>query len=75
MHTILRLDLRLIDEHVGDVVVHRIDTMALRALQGLWTLAILERHLAHRANQDFQQIFLDHDGDIVRQTRLSALLR
>lgn len=57
----LRLDGRLIHQHDRNVVLHRIDPMTVGALQALRLLAILELLLAGWADQDFQQIFGDHD--------------
>ncbi len=57
----LRLDRRLIDQHDGDVVFHRVDPVALRTLQSLRILAVFERLLARRTNQDFQKVFGNHD--------------
>jgi len=54
------------DQHDGDIVLYRVYAMTLRALQALRVLAILQRLLASRAHQDFQQVFGDHDSCIVR---------
>ena len=63
----LGLDGCLIDEHDGDVVLHQIDAMALRALQALGVLAVVERLLAGGADQNLEKIFGKHDQCIVRQ--------
>ena len=68
----LRLDRGLVDQHDGDVVFDRIDAVTLGTLQAFGVLAILERLLAGRTNQNFQQIFGDHDLCIVRQRRDKA---
>lgn len=48
------LDRRLIHQHDGDVVLHRVDAVALAALQALGILAVVECLLARRTNQDLQ---------------------
>ena len=50
----LGLDLSLIDQHDGDVVLHRIDPAALLTLQTFRILAVLQRLYACRTNQVFQ---------------------
>ncbi len=55
------LEGRLIHQHDGDVVFHWVDAMALGTLQTLGLLAIFERLLARRADQNFQQILGNHD--------------
>ncbi len=65
----LRLDRGLIDQHDRDIVLDRIDAVALGALQTLGILSVLERLLAGRADQDFEQFFGNHDLRIVRQLR------
>ena len=57
----LGLDHRFVDQHDGNVVFHWIDAVALRALQALGILAVLERLLAGRADQNLQKVFVDHD--------------
>ena len=56
----LDLDGCLIHQHDGDVVLHQIDPVALRALQALRVLAVVEGLLAGGTNQNFQQVFGDH---------------
>ena len=50
----LRLDDCLIDEHDRDVVLHRIDSVTLLALQAFWLLAVFELLLAFRTNQNIE---------------------
>src|SRR5580658_9123060 len=61
----LKFDRGLVDQHDRNVVLHRVDAMALGTLQALRVLAILERLLAGGTNQNFQQIFSNHDANIV----------
>jgi hypothetical protein len=58
---LLRFDRRLIDQHDGNVVLHRIDTVALLALQALRGLTVFERLLAGGTNQNFQEFFGKHN--------------
>ena len=60
--TLLSLDGCLIHQHDGDVVFYRIHPSALLALQALGILPVLEGLLARRTNQDFQQVFGNHDN-------------
>ena len=57
---LLRLDLRLIDQHDRDIVLHRIDPMALNAFQAFRVLTVLQRLLTGRTDQNFQQILGNH---------------
>jgi hypothetical protein len=50
----LGFDRRLAHQHDGDVVLHRIDAVALRALQALRILAVLKPLLTRRTNQNIQ---------------------
>ena len=61
MRNALGLDRGLIHQHDGDIVLYRVDAMALRALQALGILPVLQRLLARRANQNFQQVLSNHD--------------
>src|ERR1700716_519718 len=65
--TLRSFDRRLINQQDRDVVLYRVDTLALLALQTLRSLAVLERLLVGGTNQNFQQIFSNHDPSIVRQ--------
>ena len=56
----LLFDGRFIHEHDRDIVLYRIDAVALLALQALGILPVFERLLAGRANQNGQQLFRDH---------------
>jgi|HubBroStandDraft_5_1064220.scaffolds.fasta_scaffold09976_4 hypothetical protein len=58
---LLSLDGRLIHQHDRDVVFYRIHPAALLALQALRILPVLEGLLARRTNQNFQQVFSNHD--------------
>jgi hypothetical protein len=64
---LLRLNRGLIDQHDGNVVFHRIDAVALLALQALRVLPVFERLLTGWTNQNFQELFGKHNFDIVRQ--------
>lgn len=50
----LRLDDCLIDQHDRDVVLYRVDAVALLALQAFWLLAVFEPLLAFRTNQNIE---------------------
>ena len=63
----LGLDRGLIDQHDGDVVLHRINPVTLCTFESFGILAVLERLLASRTNQHFQEVFGNHDWAIVRQ--------
>jgi hypothetical protein len=63
----LRLDRSFIDQHDRDVFFDRIDPVTLMALQTLRVRAILERLLARRTYQNFEELFGNHDSSIVRQ--------
>ena len=57
----LRLDDCLLDQHDRDVVLHRIDSVTLLALQAFWLLAVFELLLAFRTNQNIEEFFGNHD--------------
>ena len=61
----LRFDHRLINQHNGDVVLHRVHPVALCAFQALRRLAVLKRLFARGANQNLQKVFAEHDLRIV----------
>ena len=63
----LRLDLRFIDQHDGNVVLDWIDPVTLGAFQGFRVLTVFERLFAGRTNQNFQKVFGNHNLCIVRQ--------
>ena len=71
----LRLDRGLIDQHDGDIVLHRVDPVALRTSQAFRVLAVLERLLAGWTNQRFQEVFGNHDSGIVRQGWAGRVMR
>jgi hypothetical protein len=50
----LGFDGGFVDEHDGDVVFDGVDAVALRALEALGVLAVVEGLLAGGANQKFQ---------------------
>jgi hypothetical protein len=50
----LRLERRLVDQHDGNIVLHRIDAMTLLTFQALRILAVLEILFARWTNQNFQ---------------------
>jgi hypothetical protein len=56
----LLLDRRFIDQHDGDVIFDRVDAPALRALQALGTLPVLQRLLAGWTDKNFEQVFGNH---------------
>jgi hypothetical protein len=57
----LRFDRRLIQQHHGEAVADRVDSVAGRALEALRILTVFQRLDAGRADQVFQQIFSKHD--------------
>jgi hypothetical protein len=63
----LRFDLRFVHEHDGDVVFHGINAMASSALQTLRILSVFEGLLVVGTDQNFEEIFGDHDASILRQ--------
>src|SRR5579863_2279171 len=63
----LGLDGRLVDQHNRYVVFNSVDPVALHTLQTLRALAIFERLLASRTNQNLQKVFGNHDAGIVRR--------
>jgi hypothetical protein len=63
----LAFDGCLVDQHDGNIVLHRVDPVALTALQAFRALPILEGLLAGGTNQNIEQIFGNHDKGIVRQ--------
>jgi len=65
-----RLDDRLIDKENGDFVADRVDAMALGALQALAAVLELQRLLARRANQNFEEILRDHNEVILREQNI-----
>jgi len=60
------LDRGFVDQHDGYIVLHGIHAMALRAFQTLRLFTVLKRLFALGANQNFQQVFGNHDKRIVR---------
>ena len=64
---------RLIHQHNGDIVAYGVDPVTLDALQALWVRPMLQFLFARGANQNFQQIFGNHDSSIVRHNRSRGL--
>lgn len=54
-------DCSLVDQHDWNVVFHPIDAAARCALKTFGLLPIFERHFANRADQNFQQLFCNHN--------------
>lgn len=50
-----------VHEHDWNTVLHRIDPMAPCAFQSLWVRAVLESLPTRRTNQNFQEVFRNHD--------------
>lgn len=65
----LAFDVRLIDQQDRDVVLHRIDPMALTALELVLVLVVRKRRLAGWAGKNFKQIAADH-ADILPPLQL-----
>jgi hypothetical protein len=61
----------LVDEHDGNVVFDWVNAVAICTFQGFRILAVFERFLAGRTNQNFQQFFAKH-GEIVREKATAA---
>src|SRR5580692_8652662 len=59
------LDGRLIHQHDGNVVLHRVHSATLLAFQTLGILAILEGLFASGTDQYFEQVLGNHDKSIV----------
>lgn len=57
----LWLDGGLVDQHDGDVVFDRVDSMALLALQALGAGAVFEFGFAGRTHEDFEEFPGEHD--------------
>jgi len=55
----------LLYQHDGNVVLHCVHPVALRTLQALRILPVIERLLARGADQNLQQFFGYHDKGIV----------
>ena len=51
---------RLVHQHYGYVVANGINSPALAALQAIAVAFQFQRFLANRADQDFQQFFVNH---------------
>jgi hypothetical protein len=62
-------DLRLVDQHDGNIVFHRVHAMARCALQALGILAIFKGLLVGGANQHFEKIFGNHAGNYTRRQK------
>jgi hypothetical protein len=55
-----RINNGFVDQQNRDVVPHRVNAPALQALQAFSRLFELQRLLAHRADQNFEQILRNH---------------
>ena len=64
----LRFDGRLVDQHDRNVIFDGIDAVALCAFQALGIGAVLEGLDAGRTDQDFEEIFGNHDGHCTIET-------
>ena len=64
----LRFDGCLVDQHDRDVIFDGIDTVALCAFQALGIGAVFEGLDAGGTNQDFEEIFGNHDGHCTIET-------
>jgi hypothetical protein len=60
------VDPGFVDEHVRDAVFHSVDAVTLPALQALRILPVIERLLADRADQNLEQVFVEH-ADILKE--------
>ena len=63
---LLKLHVGLVDKHDRQPVANRIHSVALRTLQALGVLAVLEFSLAGRANQHFKKVSRQHNLGIIR---------
>jgi hypothetical protein len=64
-------DRGLVHQHDGDVVFYRIHPVALRTLQALRAVAVLEGLLARGTDQNFQQLLGNHDEHSTPQAQRS----
>src|SRR6266478_4198483 len=64
-----RFDGGLVNQHYGEAVAHWIDTMALRALKRLGVGSAHQWLDAYRAGHQLEQVFRNHNGDIVRRCK------
>jgi hypothetical protein len=60
----LFFDLRLVDQHDGDVVANRVHAMALNAFQAALVGLEFDCGLTKRAHEDFEQIFADGHSEV-----------
>src|SRR5581483_1829600 len=65
----LGLDRGLVDQHDWNSIAHRINAMALLALQTFRSLAVFQVCLAGRAYQHFEQVFGEHCSEIIQKHR------
>jgi hypothetical protein len=66
----LGLNGRFVDKHNRNVILHRVNAVALGTLQAFRILAVFEGLLVGGANQNFEKILSDHAWGIVRQNEL-----
>jgi hypothetical protein len=62
-----RVGRSLVDQQYRDVIADGVDAVAGIALEGFGVGFEDERLLAGRANQDFEEVLRNHDGEIVRR--------
>jgi len=62
----LGFDGGFVDQHDGNVVFDCVHAVAVGALEAFRILAVFQRLLTGWANEDFEEIFGEHDGNIVR---------
>lgn len=60
------IDGRPVDEHYGNIILHRVHSPASLALQRLWLRSVGQRLLASRADKHFEQFLGNHGLKIVR---------
>jgi hypothetical protein len=59
LHCGLIFDPGLIDEHHGDIIAHRVDTMALDAFEPIFIVFWKNLRFANGAHKYFQQFLAD----------------
>jgi hypothetical protein len=68
-----RFDGRLVQQHDGDVVLDRVDALALSALERGAVLDELDLRLAVRAGENLEQFRVNRHGVLVDSLQLSAV--
>jgi hypothetical protein len=69
----LGFDGRFLDQHDGNVILDRVEAVALSALQALGILAVVEGLLAGRTDENLEQIRRKHDSAIVAESETSRV--